>query len=100
MGIVASGAFTSLEPGVHKSFVHPYFIFFMAFIAGLIALSFQKQLGDYTVSEVAILAFLFLDNNMHVFHFEVFIRKLGVTLQAILAHEPSRFAGRGRDTGN
>jgi hypothetical protein len=79
MGIVALGAFTYFQGGVHHRFVKSYFLFFMAGIAHLIPRIFKQQLGDYAVAQVAILALFLLDRAVHISHPEVSVGKLGVT---------------------
>ena len=100
MRIVAINALSFLDGSMHPGFVQTYFLFWMALITGLISFLFKYQLGNDTVSEVTLLAFYFFDNGMYALHFEVFIRKLGVTLQTVLAYELSRLASMGGGTRN
>jgi hypothetical protein len=70
--VVAVDALAFFQGGVHHGFFHSDFGLIMTRIAGLIALSFQQQLRDDTVPQVAVLTFLFLDDGMHVFQRQVF----------------------------
>ena len=67
----------------------------MATIAHLIPRFFEEKLRNDTVSEVALLAFFLLDGIVYIFHSQVGIGKLGVTVETVLAGEGS-FAGRRR----
>jgi len=91
MGIVTTDTFFSFQGGVHHRFVQSYLLFFVAGIAHLIPLLFKYKPWDYSVPEVALLAFFLLDNRVYTFHFEVFIGECLVTIQTILAHEPAPF---------
>jgi hypothetical protein len=91
MRVVATDAFFSFQSGVHHRFVQSYLLFFVAGIAHLIPLLFQYKPWNYSVPEVAFLAFFLLDSRMYTFHFEVFIGECLVTIQTILAHKPTPF---------
>ena len=95
MGIVAVGASSFCQGSVHHRFVKTYLVWLVAGIAHLIPGILKQQLGDYTVPQMAFLAFFLLDGSVHIFHPQVGIGKLGVTVETVLAGEGS-FAGRGR----
>ncbi len=98
--VVAVDAFAFFQGRVHHGFFHSDFGLVMAGIAGLIARSFQEQLRDDTVPQVAVLTFFFLDDGMHIFERQVFFRKVGMTLQARLGCKFARLARRRRRAGN
>jgi len=102
MGIVTTDAFFSFQGGMHHGFVQSYLLFFVAGIAHLIPLLFEYKPWDYSVPEVAFLAFFLLDSWVHTFHLEVFITECLVTIQTILAHEPAPFnrGGAGSEVNN
>jgi hypothetical protein len=95
MGIVAVGASSFCQGGVHHRFVETYLVWLVAGIAHLIPGILEQQLGNYTVPQMATLAFFLLDGSVHIFHPQVGVGKLGVTVETVLAGEGS-FAGRGR----
>ncbi|MEJ2365227.1 MAG: hypothetical protein P8017_11220 [Deltaproteobacteria bacterium] len=94
MGIVAVGASSFFQGGVHHRFVETYLVRFVAGIAHLIPGILKEQLGDYAVPQMATLALFLLDRIVHIFHPQVGIGKLGVTVETVLAGEGSS-AGRG-----
>ena len=102
MGIVTPDAFFLFQSGVHHRLVQSYLLFFVAGVAHLIPFSFKYEPGNYSVPEVAFLAFFLLDSRVYTFHFEVFIGECLVTVQTILAHEsaPFRRGGTGRKVNN
>jgi uncharacterized membrane protein len=91
MGVVTTDALFSFQSGVHHRFAQSYLLFFVAGIAHLIPLLFQYKPWNYSVPEVAFLAFFLLDSRMYTFQFEVFIGECLMTIQTILAHEPAPF---------
>jgi len=91
MGIVTSNAFFFFQGSVQHWSVQPYLFFFVATIAHLIPLLFKYKPWNYSVPEVAFLAFFLLDSWVHAFHLEVFFGERLVTIQTILAHEPAPF---------
>ena len=93
--LMAVGAFSSFQSCMHHRFSQSYFLFFMASIAYLIPSFLEYQLWDYAMPQVAFLAFFFLDRGVYIFHFEVFVCKLFVTIQAFFADKRS-FSGLGR----
>lgn len=95
MGVVAVGASSCFQGGVHHRFVETYLVFFVTGIAHLIPGIFKQQLGDYTVAQMAFLTLFLLDGIVYIFHPQVGIGKLSVTVETVLAGEGS-FAGRGR----
>jgi hypothetical protein len=95
VGIVAVGASSFCQGGVHHRFVETYLVRLVAGIAHLIPGILKQQLGHYTVPQMATLAFFLLDGSVDIFHPQVGIGKLGVTVETVLAGEGS-FAGRGR----
>jgi hypothetical protein len=56
----------------------------MTRITEVVPLSLHDRLGDQAMPEVAILTFPFFDDSMNIFHREVLVRELGVTVQAVL----------------
>ena len=92
MGIVAIDASSFFQGGVHHRFVETYLVWLVAGIAHLIPGILEQQLGNYTVPQMATLAFFLLDGSVHIFHPQVGIGKLGVTVETVLAGEGS-FAG-------
>ena len=95
VGIVAVGASSCFQGGVHHRFVETYLVWLVTGIAHLIPGMLKQQLGDYTVPQMATLAFFLLDGIVYIFHPQVGIGKLGMTVETVLAGEGS-FAGRGR----
>jgi hypothetical protein len=95
MGVVAVGASSFFQGGVHHRFVETYLVWLVAGIAHLIPGILKQQLGDYTVPQMAFLAFFLLDGSVYIFHPQVGVGKLSVTVETILAGEGS-FAGRRR----
>ena len=95
MGIVAVGASSFFQGGVYHRFIETYLVWCVAGIAHLIPRILKEQLGDYTVPKMARLAFSLLDGSVDIFHPQVGIGKLGMTVETVLAGEGS-FTGRGR----
>jgi hypothetical protein len=93
-------ALSLFQAGMHHRFVQSDVLAVMALEANLIALPFQQKLWQDTVSQVAILAFFFPDDSVHILHCQVFGCKLGVALQALLARKLTRFERRRRGTGS
>ena len=66
----------------------------MAGVADLIPRLFEKKFGDDAMPQMALLALFFLDGGMYIFHPEVGVSELGVTIETFLADKGS-FLGRG-----
>jgi hypothetical protein len=79
---------------MHHRFVKSYFLFFMAGIAHLIPRLFEEKLGNDAVPQVALLALFLLDGGMYIFHPEVSVSELAVTIETFFAGKGS-FLGRG-----
>jgi hypothetical protein len=100
MRVVTINALSLFQAGMHPRFVQSDVLAVMALEANLTALSFQQKLWQDTVAQVAIFAFFFPDDRVHILHGQVFGCKLGVALQALLARKLTRFKRRGRGTGS
>jgi hypothetical protein len=70
----------------------------MAGIAHLIARLFEEKLGNDAVPQVALLALFLLDGGMYIFHPEVGVGELGVTIETFFANKGS-FPGCGGTGG-
>jgi hypothetical protein len=94
MRVVATDTFSFFQRCVHHGFGQSYLLFFMATIAHLIPRFFEEKLRNDTVSEVALLAFFLLDGIVYIFHPEVGVGKLGVTVETLFADKSSPFGRR------
>jgi len=100
VGVVAIDAFPLFKGGMDNGLAHPYFFPFVAVVTDLVPGLFKQQFRHDPVTKVAILAFLFPDNLVDVFHAEVFFRKFGMAVQAFLADEFSLLGPRLWYTGS
>ena len=66
----------------------------MAGVADLIPWLFEKKFGNDAVPQMAFLALFLLDGGMYVFHPEVGVSELGVTIETLLADKGSPFGRR------
>src|SRR5512133_3990396 len=80
-------AFSGLERGVDIGLAEADLVLGVALQTDLVAILFQEQFGHPAVTEVAALALLLLDDRMQIFHGEIFVRKLGVTIHTFLGGE-------------
>jgi hypothetical protein len=67
----------------------------MACITEVVPLSLQDRLGYQAMPEVTILTLPFFDDCMNIFHREVLVRELGVTVQAVFTSARFSLYGRG-----
>ena len=95
MRVVATYAFASFYSRMDHGFVQAYLLFWVAGEAHLISWLLEQQLRDYTVSQMTFLTFFLFHNRMYTFHPDVFICKLLMTVQTILAGESPFFGGGG-----
>jgi hypothetical protein len=88
VGIMAERALSSsLQGCVNMCLVHPDLFFGMACVADLVPDILENELGDNAVAEVAILAFLFFYDRVHIFHRKVLLCKLGMAIKTVLPHK-------------
>jgi hypothetical protein len=99
MRVMAVNAFPAFQGRMDAFFVHPDLLGFVAGHAELVAFFFQKQLGQYPVPQMAILAFLFFDDGVHIFLGKVFAFKIGMTIKALLSGELAGGTHGHRNTG-
>ena len=93
VGIVATGASSFFQCCMHYRFFKSQGLSFMAGIADLIPRLFEEKLGNDAVTQMAFLAFSLFDHRMDIFHCEVGVGKLTVTVETLLADEGSPFGG-------
>lgn len=65
---------------VNMSLVGPDLLLAVTGIAGLIPDILQNELGDDAVAEMAILAFFFFDDNVHIFHRKIFLLEFSMAV--------------------
>jgi Na+/proline symporter len=97
MGIMAEHTLPCLYGGVYIRHGHPYLFFAMACITKVVSLLLEEKLGNDTVANMAILAFLIPEGGMEVLHGKIFIRKGFMAIETLLSHKFSfcRLRGRG-----
>jgi hypothetical protein len=100
MRIVTIDAFPALQGGMNPFFVYPDLFSLMTSHAELIALFFEQQLGKHPMPQMAVLAFLFLDDGMYIGHGKVFGFKIGMAVQALFLGKLAGCAHGRRHTGN
>jgi len=89
--VVAVGAFSFFQCRMDYRFFKSQGLSFMAGIADLIPRLFEQKLGNDAVPQMAFLAFSLFDYRMDIFHCEVGVGKLRVTVETLLANEGSPF---------
>lgn len=68
MRIMAERTLPVFQRSVNMGLVKPEFLLAMTGITDLVPNIFKNELGDDAVADMTILAFLFFDDRMHVFH--------------------------------
>jgi len=97
---MAVHAFSAFQRGVNIFFVQPDLLCLVTGQTDLVASFFQDQLGQNAVPQVAVLAFFFLNDDMHILHGKVLAFKLGMAIQAFLLDKLAGCAHRRAGTGH